>query len=62
MSEASIPNQITMEMIELEQEFPNCSDPSCELDASVYIVENGKRRPWCTGHAHIDLAMWMVGL
>jgi hypothetical protein len=54
-------NTIAMEMTELGEVFP-CSDPSCELDASVFITEKDKRKPWCTGHAHIELAMWMVGL
>lgn len=52
---------IAMEMTELGEVF-GCSDPGCELDASVFISENGQKRPWCTGHAHIELAMWMVGL
>lgn len=77
---------LTLEIIPLGDEFPNCSDPSCDLDASVYIFEDssepktasgntskteewqtprltaGKKRPWCTGHAHIEIAMFMVGL
>jgi hypothetical protein len=55
--------KLLLEFIELGQAFPNCSDPACDLDASVMIVENdGKPKPWCTGHAHVEISMFMVGL
>jgi len=68
--------KLTLEIIPLGDEFPNCSDPGCDMDAAVYIFEDssepkstsgnnsvsGKKRPWCTGHAHIEIAMFMVGL
>jgi hypothetical protein len=55
--------RLVMEFIELGQTFPNCSDPSCDLDAAVTIRENDNNpKPWCTGHAHVEVAMFMVGL
>jgi hypothetical protein len=55
--------QLTIEWIELGQEFPNCSDGACDLDASVYITNNGgEKKPWCTGHAHIEVACFMDGV
>jgi hypothetical protein len=55
---------LLIEYIELgRQNFPNCSDPSCDLDASVWLTEGkNAKKPWCTGHAHIEVAMFMVGL
>jgi hypothetical protein len=41
----------------------SCADRDCELDASVLIASNGgEKKPWCTGHAHCEIAVWMVGL
>lgn len=55
--------KLEMTIIELGQEFPQCSDPACELDGSVLIAENGKEpRAWCTGHAHCEISCFMVGL
>jgi hypothetical protein len=54
---------LQIEYIELGESFPNCSDKACELDASVFITENnGAKKPWCTGHAHVEVACFMVGL
>lgn len=54
---------LNIEIIELGQEFPACSDRGCDLDSSVYISEQGKdKKPWCTGHAHVEIACFMVGL
>lgn len=36
-------NTIAMEMTELLRESFPCSDPNCELDASVFITEGGER-------------------
>lgn len=56
-------HSMTIEIIELGQEFPNCSDRGCELDASVFIATNGEeKKPWCTGHTHCEISVWMVGL
>lgn len=54
--------ELTIEMLPLGATFP-CSDRSCELDASVMIHEDGgEKKPWCTGHAHCEISVWMVGL
>ena len=56
------PPMLRIVMLELGTIFP-CSDRSCELDASVTIaVDRGDPRPWCTGHAHCEISVWMVGL
>jgi len=55
-------NTMTIEMIPMLETLPDCSDRGCELDASVYITTNGsERKAWCTGHAHCEIAVWMVG-
>jgi hypothetical protein len=54
--------RLIMEFLDLGANF-SCSDPNCELDASVTIQMTGyPAKPWCTGHAHIEIAMFMVGL
>ncbi len=60
----SEPSKFELQYIDFDHPggIPNCSDPGCEADASVFITENGERKPWCTGHAHVNVAMWMVGL
>jgi hypothetical protein len=41
----------------------SCADPTCELDASVLITTDHQiKKPWCTGHAHCEISVWMVGL
>jgi hypothetical protein len=56
------PPTMKIEMLPLGAMFP-CSDRACELDASVTIsVDKGDKRPWCTGHAHCEISVWMVGL
>lgn len=65
---ARTPEEIAMKLLIDIIEFPNdlnrnCSDPSCDLDASVFTTENdGEKKPWCTGHAHVEVACFMVGL
>ena len=55
---------LLIEMIPmLQAELPDCCDRGCELDASVYITtDSGERKAWCTGHAHCEISVWMVGL
>lgn len=56
------PPTMYIEMLALG-DIRSCSDPGCELDASVVIASNqGEKKPWCTGHAHCEIAVWMVGL
>lgn len=56
------PKPIMLEVVPFGENLQNCSDPACEQEASVYITENDERKPWCTGHAHVSVACWMVGL
>ena len=56
---------LLIEEIPLGRTPVKCQEPTCHLDAEVWIKEDNdpnKLKCWCVGHAHCEIAVWMVGM